>query len=131
MSRFHLLGLATVVLIILYASHTLFANTHNHPSDRALFTPQKTSNASPSENTPVIISNERGQQLYENHCRVCHSSAVSIRKNHKAHSYVDIQKWVYRWSLYLKLEWTEQDIQDVVNFLNQHFYHFPAENIQD
>lgn len=130
MSRFHLLGIA--VLLIICASPTLLSNTNiNNSSAQQIFAPPKSATAGTSVNTPVIITNGRGQLLYENHCTVCHSSAISIRKNRKAHSYADIQKWVYRWSLHLKLEWTVQEIQDVVNFLNEHFYHFSAENIQD
>lgn len=66
----------------------------------------------------------RGESLYENHCKSCHESLVHIRGAHKVKNYQDIQYWVGRWATELNVEWSADEIDDVVNYLNQSFYHF-------
>jgi len=66
----------------------------------------------------------RGQLLYQNHCTVCHESNVHIRKKRKARNIADIHQWVSKWATHRKLEWSAEEINDVVNFVNQKYYHY-------
>lgn len=73
-------------------------------------------------NTTITYS--RGQMLYENHCRVCHTGIVHERKDHKAKSRDDIRYWVRLWSGELKLKWSEDEIEDVIQFVDHTYYQF-------
>lgn len=65
---------------------------------------------------------ERGQMLYENHCRGCHVSVVHIRSDRRAAS-LEAVKWeVTRWSSELQLDWRKEEIADVVEYLDREFY---------
>lgn len=78
---------------------------------------------SPPTRRPVInAAPPRGQLLYENHCRECHASQVHIRNRSKARNLAEIRRWVDQWSRQLGLDWTAQEIGDVVFYLNQTFY---------
>jgi len=76
----------------------------------------------------VFASEQRGQLLYENHCRICHDSSVHIREKQKAKNIEDIMSWVNRWRSHLELPWNKQEITDVADYLNESFYHFAPTN---
>ena len=65
---------------------------------------------------------ERGKLLYENHCRVCHTSVVHIREDRKASSREEIRTWVQRWRKELGLQWGYGEIDDVMEYLNERYY---------
>jgi hypothetical protein len=67
---------------------------------------------------------DRGRQLYENHCQVCHDSAVHIRARSIAKSFAEIRQQIVRWHHYLELPWTRQEVDDVQRYLNEHYYHY-------
>ena len=69
---------------------------------------------------------ERGRLLYENHCTVCHKSSVHIRANNKAKTITDIRYQIARWQSTLNLQWREQEIAAVLNYLNQSYYHYSS-----
>ena len=75
---------------------------------------------------PSAETVSRGQLLYENHCIACHESVAHIRHDRRAKSYRALQDWVVRWSNQQQLGWSPGDIADVVNYLNRHYYKFPA-----
>ena len=75
---------------------------------------------------PIQVKASRGQLLYGNHCHAGHESIVHIRKQHKVRSVADIYYWVTRWSYELKLQWSKEEIDDVVGYLNSHYYKFTA-----
>lgn len=66
----------------------------------------------------------RGQLLYENQCHSCHESTVHIRKDHKAKNFAEIQYWVGRWANELGTKWSADEIDAVVQYLNDTFYHY-------
>ena len=68
---------------------------------------------------------DRGQALYENHCRTCHDPQVHQRDTRRAATYADLRQWVATWSWHAGLGWSAEEVADVVDFLNRHFYHFP------
>ncbi|MGE5240315.1 MAG: hypothetical protein ACM3NI_01590 [Bacteroidota bacterium] len=80
--------------------------------------------ATPAKPSAETVS--RGQLLYENHCIACHESVAHIRRDRRAKSYKALQDWVVRWSNQQQLGWSAGDIADVVDYLNRHYYKFPA-----
>lgn len=74
---------------------------------------------------PVMPSTPfRGQLLYENHCTVCHESAVHIRNGKRANSLPELRTWVMKWSSYLKLRWGTEEVEDVARHLDNRYYKF-------
>jgi hypothetical protein len=65
---------------------------------------------------------ERGKLLYENHCKVCHTSVVHVREDRKARSRDEIRTWVQRWRTELGLQWESADVDDIVEYLNDRYY---------
>jgi hypothetical protein len=78
-----------------------------------------------SYSIPASAGAERGQLLYENHCTSCHVSTVHIRDQRKAKTPAEVRAWILRWSEELKLNWSNDDLTDVYQHLNNHFYKFP------
>ena len=67
----------------------------------------------------------RGELLYENHCTDCHESIIHIRDKRKARSIADIRAQIVRWQDVLTLQWTAQEVDDVLRLLNDRYYHYP------
>jgi hypothetical protein len=68
---------------------------------------------------------ERGQALYENHCTVCHTSQIHKRTQRLPVARAEVRAIVAHWQTQEKLPWGEQEVEDVVEFLNRTKYHFP------
>lgn len=64
-----------------------------------------------------------GKLLYENHCGGCHTPAVHERPQRKVESLTDLSKWVIRWQYHLKLNWSVEEVSQVINYLNTQYYH--------
>lgn len=67
---------------------------------------------------------ERGRQLYENHCQVCHTSQVHGRKNRASLTVADLREIVTQWQDNQRLRWSREEIDDVTHFLATTRYHF-------
>jgi hypothetical protein len=75
------------------------------------------------ESKPVVPdTGPRGQLLFENHCKKCHTSAMNVRETNRVRSLKDLEYWVSFWSRELKLPWRADEISDVVEYLNQRYY---------
>ncbi len=74
--------------------------------------------------TPAVADPGRGQLLYENHCVSCHESTVHIRTDQAARSLAALRDQVMRWQAAIALQWTAEDIGDVVEYLNGAWYHY-------
>lgn len=68
---------------------------------------------------------DRGQALYENHCRFCHEDWTHRRDSRVVTSIEDLRARVASWSVHAGLDWTAEEIADVTRYLNVHFYQFP------
>jgi cytochrome c2 len=66
----------------------------------------------------------RGKLLYETNCGECHTKSVSGRPNRVAKSVSDIRKWVIQWESYKDYRWSDKDIEDVTQYLNNRFYKY-------
>lgn len=74
--------------------------------------------------TSTLAAASRGELLYENHCTVCHASVVHVREHRSAKSISDLRAWTRRWSGELKLNWSDEEINDVAEFLARRYYKF-------
>ena len=93
----------------------------NGGTDKTVVSPQSPNNDEKNlANEPL----PRGQLLYENHCQSCHESIVHIREDHKAKNFADVQYWVGRWAQEVETKWSADEIDAVVQYLNDTFYHY-------
>lgn len=67
---------------------------------------------------------DRGQALYENHCVACHDDSVHTGAERRATSRRDIRQWVTTWNFHAGLGWSDEEVEDVTDFLNRRFYRF-------
>ncbi len=75
---------------------------------------------------PVLAQSSplRGMELYENHCTACHTSQAHIREKHKAKSLAQIESWIRHWVKELKLPWTDEEVKEVLTYLNLRYYKY-------
>ncbi|HSQ05481.1 MAG TPA: cytochrome c [Burkholderiales bacterium] len=59
----------------------------------------------------------RGQLLYENHCRFCHTAKVHERPSKPRLTRAQLRSIVNEWQRQEGLSWTPQDTADVVDYL--------------
>jgi len=63
-----------------------------------------------------------GKSLKQKNCMGCHEDAVYTRKDRRVSSLAGLEKQVRRCELTLGLQWFDEDVNDVVAYLNQTFY---------
>lgn len=73
---------------------------------------------------PAVADSARGASLYENHCQACHSSRVHDRAQRLPANLAELRAQVERWQQQQNLRWREDDIADVVEYLNVTKYKF-------
>jgi cytochrome c2 len=71
-----------------------------------------------------VPSVQRGRMLYENHCEVCHTSNIHRRPNRMPLNAAELRGIVNQWQKQERLNWSEQDVTDVVHFLRETRYRF-------
>jgi CxxC motif-containing protein (DUF1111 family) len=75
--------------------------------------------------TSVYAADEEGiQSLYDEHCVACHGTEVYTREDRKVTSLPALETQVQRCETALGLRWFDDDIADMSQFLNTHYYHF-------
>lgn len=67
---------------------------------------------------------ERGRLLYENHCMVCHTAKVHGRIRPLPLDMKELRSIIAFWAKNEKLSWTEQEIDDVAQYLDITHYRF-------
>jgi mono/diheme cytochrome c family protein len=70
----------------------------------------------------------RGELLYTTHCIYCHTTEVHWREKKLATDWAGLQAQVRRWQGNTGLGWSDEDIAEVVRYLNALHYHYPAPN---
>lgn len=66
----------------------------------------------------------RGQELLEKHCYGCHGEDVYVRENRIIKDFPSLQKRVKFCSQQVGVAWFDEEIGDVVEYLNAEFYNF-------
>ena len=76
---------------------------------------------------------ENGEKLHTADCKACHvgmsggeGTLLYTRKNRRVNSLPDLENQVRRCESNLQLKWFEDDIFDVVHYLNSRYYKFPS-----
>lgn len=67
---------------------------------------------------------DRGEALYENHCSSCHDPLLHAGKARHVATLAELRARVAAWSIHSGLNWSEEDVNDVTDFLNRRFYRF-------
>ena len=74
--------------------------------------------------TSSAADSENARALYERHCVACHGTEVYTREDRKITSLPSLKNQVRRCETALELRWFDEDIDDVSQFLNEHYYRF-------
>lgn len=74
---------------------------------------------------------ERGMKLHEENCIACHASRygndgteIYTRPNHRIRNLAALETQVRRCKDNIGLTWFDDEVDDVVNYLNKTFYQF-------
>ncbi|MGB7933561.1 MAG: c-type cytochrome [Gammaproteobacteria bacterium] len=68
---------------------------------------------------------DRGEALYENHCSACHDPQAHVAGEARhVVTLADLHARVAAWSVHSGLHWSEEDVNDVTDYLNRRFYRF-------
>ena len=67
---------------------------------------------------------ENGDDLHFENCTGCHDETVYTRENRNVQSMERLGLQVRFCKDSLELSWFDEDVDDVVEFLNQNYYHF-------
>ena len=113
--------LLTIPIFVIFISISL-ANMHTSEPEGKILTAKP--DQEPSSNTQIKEEVNRGELLYENHCKTCHNKNIHSRGSNKVNSIRDIRQWVIRWSRNLNLDWQNSDIDLVTDYLNNEFYRY-------
>lgn len=75
---------------------------------------------------PATASEAVGKQLHDTHCQQCHDNSIYTRKNSIIQSLPELQARVEFCESSNNKNWSESQINQVVNYLNKNFYKYPA-----
>ena len=65
---------------------------------------------------------DRGEALYKNHCMECHESWAHTRDGRRVSSIDVLRQRVAAWSIHTGLGWSNEEVDDVTDYLNRQFY---------
>ncbi|MCU0774677.1 MAG: cytochrome C [Ideonella sp.] len=68
----------------------------------------------------------RGRLLYETHCIACHNSQMHWRDQRLARDWAGLEQQVRHWQGRANLNWTDDDVLEVVRHLNDRIYRYRA-----
>jgi len=70
------------------------------------------------------VDTKNGEKLHADNCTRCHDSAVYTRENKRILTLPKLGKQVRFCKDNLGISWFDDEVQDVVGFLNNNYYHF-------
>jgi len=65
-----------------------------------------------------------GKILHDQSCTACHDTSVYSRPNKRIKTLAELQGQVSRCTKPAGAEWSQQEVSNVVKYLNTDFYHF-------
>ena len=75
--------------------------------------------------SPAQPTASRGALLYQTHCTACHDTQVHWRDRRLATDWPSLSAQVRRWQANAGLQWTAEEIDEVVRYLNATIYRYP------
>lgn len=72
----------------------------------------------------AAVDIENGDDLHFEHCTGCHDDSVYTRENRNVQSLKRLGQQVRFCKDTIGLSWFDEDVDDVVEFLNRTYYHF-------
>lgn len=72
----------------------------------------------------ALADAEAGKILHDTHCTKCHGTEVYTRKNRVVKNPEGLKKQVSRCQLSVGANWFDEDVDNVVDYLNSSFYKF-------
>src|SRR3954447_3632473 len=76
--------------------------------------------------SPLQPAPSGGALLYQTHCIGCHDKQIHWRDDRLATDWRSLAAQVRRWRTNTGLQWTEQEVDEVVRYLNETIYKFPT-----
>lgn len=73
---------------------------------------------------PASAAADQGQALHDKHCLKCHDSSLYTRDNRRVKSLDGLRKQIRRCEQSLGLRWFDDQLDSVVRYLNDNYYHF-------
>jgi mono/diheme cytochrome c family protein len=67
----------------------------------------------------------RGELLYQTYCQSCHTEQLHWRDKKVAADWTGLVAEVRRWQANGNLDWTSDDVEAVVRYLNTLYYRYP------
>jgi len=67
---------------------------------------------------------DNGSELHSENCTRCHDSTTYTRENRRVQSLPNLGTQVRFCKDNLNLTWFDDEVDDVIGFLNQNYYHF-------
>lgn len=67
---------------------------------------------------------ENGKALHNANCVRCHQAEVYTRENRMVNSYTELYERVRQCEIMAEMAWFEEEIEDVVGYLNEIYYKF-------
>jgi len=81
--------------------------------------------------TAMAADIKRGEKLHNNQCIACHAARfgnngadIYTRSNRRVHDFAGLKRQVNMCKNNLQITWFDEDVDDVVAYLNQQYYHF-------
>ncbi|MCU7959161.1 MAG: cytochrome c [gamma proteobacterium symbiont of Bathyaustriella thionipta] len=78
----------------------------------------------PVSGSTMAADAAKGKTLLEAHCFACHDTSVYSRADHRMQSLQSLNKQVNRCQLSQDLNWFDDDVANVADYLNRNYYHF-------
>lgn len=72
----------------------------------------------------VQADSGEGKILHDQSCTACHDTSVYSRPDKRIKTLAELQGQVSRCTKPAGAEWSQQEVSNVVNYLNTDFYHF-------
>ncbi len=81
--------------------------------------------AAPASAALLFGNAAEGKKIYETNCQGCHTASVFTRKDRRVNSIEGLMKQVGFCNHQLKRQLTKDQLDDLVKYLNDDYYHFP------
>jgi len=72
----------------------------------------------------AVADVKNGQQLHDSNCMKCHDDGVYTREDRFIKNHEALKTQVQRCELNLGLQWFDEQVDDVTNYLDQTYYNF-------